>query len=121
MIFAQVKEDHPFVQKELLMPVLGLVKVDSVDEAIAMAVRVEHNFRHTAIMHSKNVENLTKMARAMNCSIFVKNASSFSGLGFRGEGHTSFTIGTRTGEGLTTCLDFTRGRRCTLAEHFRIV
>ncbi len=121
MVFAEVREDHPFVQEELLMPVLGLVKVENVDEAVDMAVRVEHGFRHTAIMHSKNVANLTKMGRAMNCSIFVKNAPSTAGLGVEGEGYTTMTIASPTGEGVTTCFNFTRERRCTLKDYFRIV
>jgi len=121
IIIAEVKEEHPFVQEELLMPVLGMVKTENIDEAIEMAVRVEHGFRHTAVMHSKNIENLTKMARAMNCSIFVKNAPSTAGLGVGGEGYTTMTIASPTGEGVTTALTFTRERRCTLKDYFRIV
>jgi len=51
----------------------------------------------------------------------VKNASNLAGLGLGGEGYTSFTIASPTGEGLTTVLNFTRERRCTLKEHFRFV
>lgn len=121
LVIAEVGEGHPFVQEELLMPVLGMVKVDNVDDAIAMARRVEHNFRHTAVMHSKCIANLSKMARVMDCSIFVKNASSTAGLGFHGEGYSTMTIASPTGEGVTTALSFTRERRCTLKDYFRIV
>jgi acyl-CoA reductase-like NAD-dependent aldehyde dehydrogenase len=114
-------EDHPFIQQELLMPVLGLVRVRDVNEGIAMAKRVEHGYRHTAVMYSRNIEALHVMARMMDCSIFVKNAPNFAGLGQGGEGYTSFTIASPTGEGLTTVRNFTRERRCTLKEYFRIV
>jgi acyl-CoA reductase-like NAD-dependent aldehyde dehydrogenase len=114
-------EQHPFVQNEMLMPVLPLVRVRDVNEGIAMAKRVEHNYRHTAVIYSKNIEALHTMARVMDCSIFVKNAPNFAGLGYGGEGYTSFTIASPTGEGLTTVRNFTRERRCTLKEYFRIV
>lgn len=114
-------EDHPFVQTELLMPVLPLVRVKSVEDGVAAAVRVEHGFGHTAAMYSTNIDALHLMARAMDCSIFVKNAPTYAGLGLGGEGYTSFTIASPTGEGLTTALSFSRERRCTLKDHFRIV
>ena len=103
------------------MPVSGLVRVTNVDEAIACAVRCEHGNGHTAAMWSKNIESLHKMARIINTSIFTKNAPTYSGLGLGGEGYTSFTIASPTGEGLTTARDFSRLRRCTLKEYFRIV
>jgi hypothetical protein len=86
-----------------------------------MAVRVEHGFRHTAVMHSLNIEHLSRFAKAANCSIFVKNAPSSAGLGLNGEGYTSWTIASPTGEGLTTAIHFTRERRCTLKDYFRII
>ena len=121
MIFAEVDEHHAFVQGELLMPVLGFVRVPNVDEAIAMAVRVEHGFRHTACMYSRNIDALHRMARAINCSIFVKNAPTFAGLGYGGEGYTAWTIASPTGDGCTNAVTWTRERRCTLAQHFHIV
>lgn len=114
-------EDHPFIQSELLMPVLGLMRVKSVEDGIDAAVRAEHGFGHTAAMYSTNIDALHRMARAMDCSIFVKNAPTYAGLGLGGEGYTSFTIASPTGEGLTTALSFSRERRCTLKDHFRIV
>jgi acyl-CoA reductase-like NAD-dependent aldehyde dehydrogenase len=121
IIVAEVDEKHPFVQQELLMPVLGMVRVDSAAEGIAMAKRVEHNFRHTAVIHSTNIDNMHAMARLMNCSIFVKNAPSWAGLGMGGEGYPSFTIASPTGEGLTYTRHFSRERRCVLKDYFRIV
>ncbi len=121
MCFAEVDEMHPFVQGELLMPVIGFVRVTDVDEAIATAVRVEHGFRHTANMYSRDVDALHRMARAINCSIFVKNAPTFAGLGAGGEGYTAWTIASPTGDGCTNARTWTRERRCTLAQYFHIV
>lgn len=121
LLFAEVDPTHPFVQAELLMPVIGFVRLKNVEDCIAAAVQAEHGFGHTATMHSTNLDNLSAMARIINTSIFVKNGPSFAGLGFTGEGYTSFTIASPTGEGLTTALSFTRERRCTLKDSFRIV
>ncbi len=121
LLLCDVAEEHPFVQHELLMPVIGLVRVRDAAEAIAAALRVEHGFHHTAVMHSTNIDNMAAMARVCNCSIFVKNDCNLAGLGLGGEGYTSFTIASPTGEGLTTAIHFTRERRCTLKEAFRFV
>ncbi len=121
LLLVEGDEHSPFVQGELLMPVLGFVRVPTADDAIAMAKRVEHGFGHTAAMYSTNIDNLHTMARTINTSIFTKNAPTFAGLGLGGEGYTSFTIASPTGEGLTNAIHFTRERRCTLVDAFRIV
>ncbi len=121
MAFAEVPEQHPFVQHEMLMPVLGFVRVPDVDAAIECAVRVEHGYGHTSVMHSTNVNSLSRMARAVNTSIFVKNAPSSAGVGLGGEGFTSWTIASPTGEGMTYAPHFARARRCVLKDSFRIV
>lgn len=121
LLFAEVDPSHPFVQLELLMPVIGFSRFPTVEACIAAAVQAEHGFGHTATMHSTNIDHLSLMARRVNTSIFVKNGPSFAGLGLGGEGYTSFTIASPTGEGLTTPVSFTRERRCTLKDAFRIV
>ncbi len=113
--------DHLFVQTELMMPILPIVRVRDIDEAIDLAVKAEHGNRHTAHMHSKNIDNLTRFARAVETTIFVKNAPSYAGIGFGGEGHTTFTIAGPTGEGLTSARSFTRFRRCVMVDNFRII
>lgn len=118
--FAEVPPDHPFATVEMLLPVLGFVRARDVDEAIGYAYKLEDGCFHTAGMHSKNIENLHKMAIKMNTSIFVKNAPFYAGLGMGGEGPCSFTIASPTGEGLTTAKHFTRMRRCVVAGYFRI-
>lgn len=121
LLLCEVGREHPLVWTEQLMPVLPLVRMRSVDDAIEFAVECEHGFRHTAIMHSLNIKKLSKMARMMNCSIFVKNGPCYAGLGHGGAGFTSFTIASPTGDGLTRARTFTRERRCTLVDYFRIV
>lgn len=121
LIIAEVDENHPFVTVEMLMPVLGLVRVYSIDEAIEKAVKAENGNHHSAHMHSESVTNLTKAARAVDTTIFVKNAPSLAGIGFGGEGYTSLTLATPTGEGVTSAISFTRRRRCTLSGAFRII
>lgn len=120
VILLEADEQHPFVQHELMMPILPLVRVENVDEGIEMAIRVEHGFRHTAIMHSRNVDKLTKMAKLIQTTIFVKNGPSYAGIGVGGMGHTTFTIAGPTGEGLTSAKSFARRRRCVLVGGFDI-
>ncbi|MBI9067925.1 MAG: aldehyde dehydrogenase EutE [Salinivirgaceae bacterium] len=121
LLICDVDKDHPLVWTEQLMPVMPLVRVPNVDIAIDLAVACEHGFRHTAIMHSLNIAKLSKMAKIMNCSIFIKNGPSYAGLGFGGAGFASFTIASPTGEGVTRARTFTRERRCTVVDYFRII
>jgi len=121
IVVAEVEADHPFVVEELMMPILPLVQVKDVDSAIDLAVRVEHGNRHTAIIHSKNVDNMTRFAKAVQTTVFVKNAPSYAGIGHGGEGFATFTIAGPTGEGLTSARSFTRQRRCVLVDAFSIV
>jgi propionaldehyde dehydrogenase len=113
--------DHPLVWLEQMMPILPVVRVKDINEGIEFSVKVEQGNRHTAIMHSTHVEHMTAFARAVQTTIFVKNGPSYAGIGLGGEGHTSFTIAGPTGEGLTSARTFTRQRRCTLCESFRII
>ncbi len=121
LVICEVPEMHPFVQVEMMMPVLGIVRVNNIDEAIEMAVKAEHGNRHSAHIHSKNVDHLTRFARAVETTIFVKNAPSYAGIGAGGEGYTTFTIAGPTGEGLTAAHSFTRQRRCVLVDGLHIV
>ncbi|MBR0093280.1 MAG: aldehyde dehydrogenase EutE [Lachnospiraceae bacterium] len=120
LIIMDAEESDHLVQEEMMMPILPLVCVPDVDEAIACALRAEHGNRHTAIMHSKNVEKLTKMGKLCETTIFVKNAPSYAGIGVGGEGCTTFTIAGPTGEGLTTPRSFCRKRKCVMSEAFNI-
>lgn len=121
LIICETERSHPFVWTELLMPVLPIVRVRDADEGITLAKQVEHGFGHTAVMHSTDITKLSKMARFIGTTIFVKNGPAYAGLGFGGEGFTSFTIASPTGEGLTSARTFTRMRRCVLVDYFRII
>ena len=121
LVVAEVRSEHSLVWTEQMMPVMPVVRVHNVDDAIDLAVRSEHGFRHTASIHSTNVDTITRMARAMNCSIFVANGPNFSGLGEGGEGFTSFSIASPTGEGMTRPRHFSRVRRISVVGALRIV
>jgi len=121
VIFGETDESNPFVPVEQMMPFLPFIRCRNVDEAIAKAKEAEHGFRHTAIIHSTNVNNMTKMGRAMDTTLFVKNGPCMAGLGLGGEGYASFSIATPTGEGVTTPLTFTRERRCSMIDNLRIL
>lgn len=114
LIIAEVPFEHPFVRVELMMPILPIVRVKDVDEGMDLAVIAEHGNRHTAIMHSADVNALTRMAKRIQTTIFVKNGPSYAGIGIGGEGYGTFTIAGPTGEGLTSARSFARRRRCVL-------
>lgn len=117
----EASQDHPLVWLEQMMPVIPMVRVRDVEEGIRLAVEVEQGNRHTAVMHSTNVNNMTAFARAVQTTLFVKNGPAYAGIGLGGEGHTAFTIAGPTGEGMTSARTFTRSRRCALVEAFRII
>ena len=121
LAIVEVPTDHPLLWTEQMMPVMPITRAKNAGSAIDLGLAMEGQCYHTAIMHSRNIDNLSRMAKECNCSIFVKNGPSLNGLGFGGEGYTSFTIASPTGEGLTTSRSFSRIRRCTLVDRFRIV
>ena len=121
LVFGETDITNPFVPVEQMMPFLPFVRCPSADEAIQRAFESEHGFRHTAIIHSQNVRNMTRMGRLLDTTLFVKNGPSTAGLGLGGEGYLSFSIATPTGEGVTTPLTFTRQRRCTLVDDLRVL
>jgi acyl-CoA reductase-like NAD-dependent aldehyde dehydrogenase len=120
LAIVEVDEAHPLLWTEQMMPVLPVCRVPNADYAIDLAVQVEGGNRHTAVMHSTNIDSLSRMARECDCSIFVKNGRSQAGLGLDAEGYCSFTIASPTGEGLTGPRSFSRWRRCVMVDHFRI-
>lgn len=121
LLYAETDENHLFVIEEQMMPVIPVIRVRDVDEGIAKAKVAEHGYKHSAIMHSTNVNNLTKMARALESTLFIKNGPCLAGLGDGGEGYLSFSVATTTGEGITTPDTFTRKRRCALIDSLSII
>lgn len=120
LLIAEVAGDDPLVTAEQLMPVLPVVRVNNFEAALALALVVEEGLHHTAVMHSQNVSRLNLAARSLQTSIFVKNGPSYAGIGVGGEGFTTFTIATPTGEGTTSAKTFARSRRCVLTNGFSI-
>lgn len=121
MLFGETDENHPFVTEEQMMPFIPVVRAGCINAAIAAAVKAEHGYRHTAIIHTKNVENATRMARAMNTTLFIQNAASAASLGVGGPGYFSHTVATPTGEGVTTPMTFTRQRQMVVGGALRII
>ncbi|WP_425614924.1 aldehyde dehydrogenase family protein [Anatilimnocola sp. NA78] len=121
LLFGETDESNPFVPVEQMMPFVPFVLVKDVDEAIMKAKHYEHGFRHTSIIHSQNVKNMTRMGRILDTTLFVKNGPCMAALGLGGEGYLSFSIAGPTGEGVTTPLTFTRERRCSLIEDLCIL
>jgi aldehyde dehydrogenase len=121
LLFGETDEKHPFVTEEQMMPFIPVVRVPDVDAAIAASVEAEHGYRHTAIIHTQNVETATRMARAMNTTLFIHNAASPASLGVGGPGYFSHTIATPTGEGVTTPMTFTRERQMVIGNALRII
>ncbi len=121
LVFFEAPWDHPLVMAEQLMPVIPLVRCKTVEEGMERAVIVEHQFKHTFVMHSTSIVNLSNMAQLCRANIFVKNGPNVAGLGYGGEGYTTMSIAGTTGEGLTRASTFTRPRRCTLVDYFRII
>lgn len=121
LLCGETDESNPFVPVEQMMPFVPFVRVGDFDEAVEKATFYEHGFRHTAMIHSTNVRNMTKMGRAMDTTLFVKNGPCMASLGLGGEGYLSFSIATPTGEGVTTPLTFTRERRCSMIDELRII
>ena len=121
LLFGETEESNPFVRVEQMMPFVPFVRCRNVDEAIEAAYRNEHGFRHTAIIHSRNIDNITRMGKRMDTVLFVKNGPSLAGLGIGGEGYLSFSIAGPTGEGVTTPLTFTRPRHCVMVDNLRIL
>ena len=120
-IICETEFSQAFVQTELMMPILAIVRCQTFEEAMEMAVKAEHGNRHSAHLHSKNVDHMTSYAKAVCTTIFVKNAPSYAGIGFNSEGHTTFTIAGPTGEGITSARSFTRQRRCVLVDSLSII
>jgi aldehyde dehydrogenase len=120
LLFAETDASHVFVLEEQMMPFVPVVRVKSVQEGILAAKTAEHNYRHTAIIHSHDVTSMTAMGRALDTTLFIKNGPCMAGLGLGGEGYLSYSIATPTGEGVTNPRTFTRVRRCVMVDNLRL-
>lgn len=120
LLFAETDASHPFVVEEQMMPFLPIVRVKNLEEGIERSLEAEHNYKHTSIIHSHDVEAMTAMGRALDTTLFIKNGPCMAGLGLGGEGYLSYSIATPTGEGVTNPKTFTRVRRCVMVDNLRI-
>ena len=120
LLFAETDASHAFVVEEQMMPFIPIVRVRSVEEGIVAAKNAEHNYRHTSIIHTYDVNYMTAMARALDTTLFIKNGPCMAGLGLGGEGYLSYSIATPTGEGVTNPKTFCRVRRCIMVDNLRI-
>jgi aldehyde dehydrogenase len=121
LLVGETSKDHPFVQEEQMMPFVPFVRVKNVDEAMELAIESEHGYRHTALIHSRNLDTITRFGKRANVTLFVVNGPSMAGLGLGGEGYLSYSIATPTGEGVTTPQTFTRFRRVTMTNSLRMI
>ncbi len=108
------------VSRVLLAEGARWLAVSSVEEGIEASKIAERNYKHTSIIHSHDVENMTAMARALDTTLFIKNGPCMAGLGLGGEGYLSYSIATPTGEGVTNPKTFCRVRRCVMVDNLRI-
>jgi aldehyde dehydrogenase len=120
LLFAETDANHPFVIEEQMMPFIPIVRVKSLEEGVQRSLAAEHNYKHTSIIHSHDVEAMTAMGRALDTTLFIKNGPCMAGLGLGGEGYLSYSIATPTGEGVTNPKTFTRVRRCVMVDNLRI-
>jgi len=121
LLVGETDFEHPFVQEEQMMPFIPFVRVKNVDDAIDRAIESEHGYKHTALIHSRDLDTITRFGRRANTTLFIVNGASASGLGLGGQGHLSYSIATPTGEGVTTPLTFTRYRRIMVTGSMRMI
>jgi aldehyde dehydrogenase len=121
LLFGETDESNPFVPEEQMMPFVPFVRVRDFEHGLQLAIKHEHGFGHTAIIHSNNLANITRMGRAMNTTLFIVNGPCTAALGAGGEGYPSYSIATPTGEGVTNPLTFTRFRRMSVSGALRMV
>ncbi|HPA46083.1 MAG TPA: aldehyde dehydrogenase EutE [bacterium] len=121
LVICETAEEHPFVQEELLMPILAIVRVPDYNAAVEAAVRAEHGFRHTAIIHTARIDRITDFAKRIRVNLFVANGPCGAVLGSGGEGYMAMTIAGPTGEGACTPRIFSIRRRVALPGSLRVL
>ena len=121
LLFGEASFDCLFVQEEQMMPYLPVVRVRDAREGIELAVRAEHAYGHTAMIHSNNLDTITAFNKALETDIVVVNGPSMAGLGgYAGEGTFSHTVSSPTGEGICTPRNFARVRRLAFYKAFQM-
>ncbi len=108
----------PFVLEEVAAPILPIVVAEDFDEALELAKSMEQGANHTASIHSKNIDHLSRASRELQTAIFVKNGSSLYGAGLKGNGAVCFQIANVSGEGVISPKDLVRKKKCILLGSF---
>ncbi|HNR68552.1 MAG TPA: aldehyde dehydrogenase [bacterium] len=122
MLYGETDFEHPFVQAEQMMPFLPVVRVRDAEEGIERCFAAEHGFGHTAVIHSNNLDLITRFTRRMDTDIVAVNGPSLAGLGpLAGEAYFSHTLASPTGEGVCTPRDFARVRRLAVYGALNVV
>ncbi|MGZ4430445.1 MAG: aldehyde dehydrogenase [Gaiellales bacterium] len=116
LLVAPVDRDHPLVWMEQFCPFLPVVRARSADDAVDLGIQTEGGNGHTVMIHSHYRPRIERFARESGTVLTVVNGSSLRGLGVDGEGYPGFTIGTVTGEGITSTRHYVRARRVTHCE-----
>ncbi len=111
LLVGEVDRDHPLVRMEQFVPFLPVARARDADDAIDLGVEAEGGNHHTVMIYSNTPEHVERFAREADCAICVVNGNSLRGLGVDGEGYPGFTIGTVTGEGLTSTRHYVKVRR----------
>ncbi|MEX2606468.1 MAG: aldehyde dehydrogenase, partial [Kiritimatiellia bacterium] len=81
LLFAETDQDHLFVEEEQMMPMVPVIRVRDIQEAVKLAKESEHGYKHSSMIHTLNVEHMTYMAKALDSTLFVKNGACTAGLG----------------------------------------
>lgn len=112
---------HPFVLEELCVPVLPCVGVATYEEGLELLLETEQRYKHTASIHSSNIDRLSEAAKVLQTATFIKNGPALSGVGLLSPGSPfALTVANTTGEGCITARHFTRRRKCILTNGFSI-
>lgn len=98
---------------EQMLPVMPVVKAESIKEACSIALQVEGGRFHSASLWAQDIFKIQEYTDALQVTNLVINGPIYSGLGLGGQGDTSFSIAGWTGEGFTDVRTFCRQRRIT--------
>lgn len=103
LLIAETSADHPLVTTECLLPLLPIVSVSNINEAIAHSVIVEGGRNHSAAIYTNNPQNAQKFRSLMPTTAFAVNQSPLDSFPY-----FCCTIATKTGEGLVCAKDFVK-------------
>ena len=92
ILYGETDTNNPFVPEEQMMPFVPFVAARDAMHAIDLAREFEHNFKHTSLIHSRNVRTMTMHGPHDGHTLFVKNGPCSAGLGLGGQGYLSTAL-----------------------------